>query len=71
MPHTTTASVIVLGCDGKDFLPDCLTSVLDQSYAAEDYEVIYADNASIDGSADLVAEGQRTDWKMLDNLGGF
>jgi GT2 family glycosyltransferase len=56
MPHTITASVIVLGYNGKDFLAECLASILDQSYPAEDYEVIYADNASIDGSADLVAE---------------
>ena len=56
MPHTITASVIVLGYNGKDFLAECLASVLDQSYPAEDYEVIYADNASTDGSADLVAE---------------
>lgn len=56
MPHPITASVIVLGYNGKDFLTECLASVLDQSYPAEDYEVVYADNASTDGSADLVAE---------------
>lgn len=50
------ASVIVLGYNGRVFLGDCLESVLDQSFPAEDYEVIYADNASTDGSADLVAQ---------------
>jgi N-acetylglucosaminyl-diphospho-decaprenol L-rhamnosyltransferase len=50
------ASVIVLGYNGKGLLGRCLDSVLDQSFAADGYEVIYADNASRDGSADWVAE---------------
>ncbi len=49
-------SVIVLGYNGLDFLGDCLDSVLDQSFPAEDYEMIFADNASTDGSADFVAD---------------
>jgi GT2 family glycosyltransferase len=56
MPHPITASVIVLGYNGKDFLAPCLAAVLDQSYPADDYEVIYADNGSIDGSVDLVGK---------------
>lgn len=56
MSHTITASVIVLGYNGRDFLTECLASVLDQSYPAEEYEVVYADNGSTDGSPDLVAE---------------
>jgi GT2 family glycosyltransferase len=50
------ASVIVLGYRGKGQLGDCLRSVLDQACRAEEYEVIYADNASGDGSPDWVAE---------------
>jgi GT2 family glycosyltransferase len=50
------ASVIVLGYNGTAFLGACLDSVLDQSFPAEDYEVILADNASADGSADFVAQ---------------
>ena len=49
-------SVIVLGYNGLGFLGACLDSVLDQSFPAGDYEVIYADNASTDGSADFVAD---------------
>ena len=49
------ASVIVLGYNGRGLLEGCLSSVLDQSFAADQYEVIYADNASRDGSADWVA----------------
>lgn len=49
------ASVIVLGYNGLAFLEACLDSVLDQSFAGQGYEVIFADNASTDGSADFVA----------------
>lgn len=50
------ASVIVLGYNGKKYLEGCLSSVLDQDMPAEEYEIIYADNCSTDGSADFVAE---------------
>lgn len=43
-----------MGYNGKGFLPGCLASALDQTYPAERYEVIYADNASSDGSVELV-----------------
>jgi GT2 family glycosyltransferase len=51
-----TVSIIILGYNGKQFLSDCLSSVLDQTYPLESYEVIYADNGSKDGSADWVSE---------------
>lgn len=50
------ASVIVLAYNDKQYLEACLSSLLDQDMPAEDYEVIYADNSSTDGSADFVAE---------------
>lgn len=50
------ASVIVLGWNGKHYLEDCLGSVLDQDVPAEQYEVLYVDNGSGDGSAALVRE---------------
>jgi GT2 family glycosyltransferase len=50
------ASVIVLGYNDKKYLESCLSSLLDQDMPARDYEVIYADNASTDGSADFVTE---------------
>ncbi|MCP4362236.1 MAG: glycosyltransferase, partial [Chloroflexi bacterium] len=55
MNENRIASVIILGYNGKDFLEACLSSVLDQSYPSEKYEVIFADNASVDGSAAYVA----------------
>lgn len=48
------ASVIILGYNGKHFLEACIRSVLDQTLPSEQYEVIYADNASTDGSVELV-----------------
>lgn len=50
------ASVIVLAYNDKKYLEACLSSLLDQDMPAEDFEVIYADNASTDGSADFVSE---------------
>lgn len=50
------ASVIVLGYNGREFLEDCLSSVLDQDLSSARYEVLYVDNGSSDGSADLVRE---------------
>ena len=50
------ASVIVVAYNDRKYLEACLSSVLDQDMPREDYEVIYADNASTDGSADFVAE---------------
>jgi GT2 family glycosyltransferase len=50
------ASVIVLAYNDKKYLESCLSSLLDQDLPAESYEIIYADNASTDGSADFVKE---------------
>lgn len=50
------ASVIVLGWNGRDYLEDCLSSVLDQDFPADQYEVLYVDNGSKDGSATFVRE---------------
>lgn len=50
------ASVIVLGYNGREFLEDCLSCVLDQDLSSDQYEVLYVDNGSRDGSPDLVRE---------------
>lgn len=50
------ATVIVVGYNGARYLRDCLSSILDQELPAERYEVIYVDNGSSDGSAELVRE---------------
>lgn len=48
------ASVIIPVWNGREYLPACLDALLAQEYP--DFEVIVVDNASVDGSADLVAE---------------
>ena len=50
------ASVIISQYNEKQYLEACLSSPLDQDIPKDDYEVIYADNSSTDGSADFVAE---------------
>ena len=50
------ASVIVLAYNDKQYLEACLSSLIDQDLPAENYEVIYADNASTDGSIEYVKE---------------
>ena len=49
-------SVVVLGWNGREYLEGCLTSVLDQTLPNDQYEVLYVDNGSKDGSPDLVRE---------------
>jgi len=44
-------SIIILNYNGKEFLGDCLNSVLKQDYG--DFEIILFDNNSEDGSADF------------------
>ena len=50
------ASVIVLAYNDKQYLQACLSSLIDQDLPADSYEVIYADNASTDGSVNFVQE---------------
>ena len=50
------ASVIVLGWNGREYLDGCLSSVLDQDLPPDQYEVLYIDNGSRDGSPDFVRE---------------
>ena len=50
------ASVIVLGYNGREYIEDCLASVLDQDLPLSQYDVLYVDNGSRDGSAALVRE---------------
>jgi GT2 family glycosyltransferase len=44
----------VLGYNGRRYIDDCLGSVLDQDAVPCSYEVLFADNASSDGSAEYV-----------------
>jgi GT2 family glycosyltransferase len=50
------ASVIVLAYNDKPYLEACLNSLVDQDFPDDKYEVIYADNASTDGSVEFVRQ---------------
>jgi len=56
MPDAPLASVIILGYWGRDFVDDCLSSVLDQDLPPGQYEVLYIDNGSRDRAGELVRE---------------
>jgi GT2 family glycosyltransferase len=56
MAATPLASVIILGYWGREFVDDCLSSVLDQDLPADQYEVLYIDNGSRDRCGELVCE---------------
>ena len=49
---TPKVSILLLNYNGKSFLKDCFESVLAQSF--QDFEIIFVDNASTDGSSDFV-----------------
>ena len=53
MQHSAV-SVAITNWNGRHYLADCLTAVFAQSHAPD--EVLLVDNASTDGSRDLVAE---------------
>jgi GT2 family glycosyltransferase len=48
------ASVIVVNFNGRHLLAECLESVSAQDYPRERFEVIVVDNASTDGSVEMV-----------------
>lgn len=62
-------SVIILNYNGKEFLKECIDSVLDQTF--KDYEILIVDNASSDGSVDFIKEnyGQLRLIESKKNLG--
>jgi GT2 family glycosyltransferase len=49
-------SVIVLAYNGREHLERCLPTLLEQTYPADRLELLVVDNASADGSADLVEQ---------------
>lgn len=53
---TATVTVVVINLNGRDFLEACLQSVVDQDYPGEQIQLVVIDNASSDGSAEMVRE---------------
>jgi GT2 family glycosyltransferase len=53
---SVTVSVIVLGWNGLPYVDTCLGALLDQATETPDFEVIWADNGSTDGTPERVAQ---------------
>ncbi|MBW3658321.1 MAG: glycosyltransferase [Actinobacteria bacterium] len=51
-----TVTVVVVNFDGRDYLEPCLASLVGQDYPADRVEIVLVDNASADGSVELVRE---------------
>jgi hypothetical protein len=49
-------SVIIVNYNGAEYLPDCLDSLAGLDYPAGRYEVVVVDNASTDGSLELLTD---------------
>ncbi len=62
------ASVIVLNYNGAHFLPACLDALRVQTYPADRFEVIVADNGSQDGSLHLLRNAYP--WVRVHETGG-
>jgi glycosyltransferase involved in cell wall biosynthesis len=56
-------SIIVPVYNAKDFLRDCIESLLNQTLA--DCEFIFVDDGSVDNSAEIVREYQKTDNRII------
>ena len=50
------ASVIVLNYNCETYIPNCLTSLMDQDMHSKNYEILFVDNGSNDKSVDIVRE---------------
>src|SRR2546427_660590 len=62
------AYVVILNWNGRDYIRDCLKSVLQQSYPR--YRILVVDNCSTDGSREIIA-GEFSEVKLVplpDNL---
>jgi GT2 family glycosyltransferase len=49
-------SIVIVSYNGRSYLGDCLSSVLDQELSPDQYEVVVVDNASSDDSAEFVEQ---------------
>ncbi len=64
---TPLVSIVLLNYNGGKFLAGCLDSVLDQDY--QNVEVIIVDNASTDGSLDILDDSRYAAFKVIKNPG--
>lgn len=55
MPHKPHISVIVPVYNGQETIGECIRSLLRLAFAREDFEILLVDNASTDGTSDILA----------------
>ena len=58
-------SIIILNYNGKDYVEECLDSVLNQTY--KNMEVIVVDNASKDGSLEILRDKYMSKIMLIEN----
>ena len=58
-------SIIILNYNGRDYIEECLDSVFKQTYRAK--EVVVVDNASKDGSKEILKEKYSSDIILIEN----
>lgn len=64
MNGKSTVSVIIPNYNGKQYLKDCLSSLMHQSY--QNFEVVIVDNASTDGSVEYIKDNYPR-FKIIEN----
>lgn len=57
-----SVSIIILNYNGKDYIEQCISSVLKTNYP--NFEVILVDNASTDNSIELIEESFKNDLRL-------
>ena len=66
-----TVSVVVPCYNQEDTISRCLTSLINQNYPAEDYEIFLADNGSSDRSVEIARQFCRVRLIQEFQRGGF
>ena len=69
--NRVTVSVVVPCYNQEDTISQCLTSLINQTYPAEDYEIFLADNGSSDRSVEIVKQFDRVQLIQEFQRGGF
>jgi len=63
-------SVVVLGWNGREYVDDCLSSLLDQDFDGA-YEILFVDNGSVDGTPERAAAYAGVTLERLDRNHGY
>ena len=70
MTAQPAVSIIVLGWNGRRYVDECLTSLLDQDFDRP-YEILFVDNGSVDGTPDLAERYENVRVHRLEKNYGY